>query len=111
MTSRVDYFSLAGGAPAIWERLISGASADEIVAAFGGAGEAEEEVRDLLERLVGEGLIVPAGDATNGNGAEPAAIGSEFEKPVVEKYDDLKDYFLIDPIHEVDATGWPKPAP
>jgi hypothetical protein len=44
----------------------------------------------------------------------PAANGSvektPFEPPRLERYNDMNDYFLLDPIHEVDTAGWPRPA-
>ena len=36
---------------------------------------------------------------------------SAFETPVLEKYTDMAELLLLDPIHDVDATGWPHPAP
>jgi len=35
---------------------------------------------------------------------------SAFAPPVLERYTDMQDYFLLDPIHEVSPEGWPKPA-
>jgi hypothetical protein len=43
-------------------------------------------------------------DATAG---EPAA----FEPPLLEKFTDMEDLLLLDPVHEVDGRGWPHPAP
>jgi len=34
-----------------------------------------------------------------------------FEKPKLQKYDDMQDLLLLDPIHEVDKTGWPSVKP
>ena len=30
-----------------------------------------------------------------------------FEHPTIEKYDDMQELLLLDPIHEVDEDGWP----
>ena len=32
---------------------------------------------------------------------------SIFATPVLNKYSDMQDLLLLDPIHEVDDTGWP----
>ncbi len=32
---------------------------------------------------------------------------SIFTKPILQKFTDMKDFLLVDPIHEVDETGWP----
>ena len=33
-----------------------------------------------------------------------------FEAPVLYTYTDMAELLLLDPIHDVDETGWPKPA-
>ena len=32
---------------------------------------------------------------------------SDFEIPILQKYSDMQDLLLLDPIHEVDEKGWP----
>ncbi len=111
-----SYYSLAGSGPAVWELLGNGASGAEIAAALAGRFEADEEaignaVSALLDQLRESGLIVS--DEEAGEAAPPAVSLSEkapFEAPRLERYTDMKDYFLLDPIHEVDTAGWPRPA-
>jgi len=31
--------------------------------------------------------------------------------PIVEKYTDMQDLLMLDPIHDIDETGWPNKAP
>ena len=111
-----SYYSLAGSGPAAWEALDSGASEAEIVAALATRFDADEvtisgAVSALLGELRESGLIV--GDEGTGE-ATPIMGGSggkaPFEAPRLERYTDMKDYFLLDPIHEVDTAGWPRPA-
>lgn len=110
-----SYYSLAGSGPAIWELLAEGAGEAEIGAALAGRFEAEESeisaaVSALLGQLRENGLIV----ASKEGGPEARAPSSDekapFETPRLERYTDMKDYFLLDPIHEVDPAGWPRPA-
>lgn len=110
-----SYYSLAGSGPAIWELLEGGASEAEIGAALAASFEAEEaEIGAAVSALLGQmqenGLIVAS--EGGGSGAPPARSSekSPFEVPRLERYDDMKDYFLLDPIHEVDTAGWPRPA-
>lgn len=107
-----SYYSLAGGGSFVWSRLVVGASVDEVVAASAveDRPEVHAQVLDLFERLATEGLIAPAPDATAADDGVAESAPARFEKPVLEKYDDLKDYFLIDPIHDVSAVGWPAKA-
>lgn len=109
-----SYYSLSGGAPAIWSLLSAGADEDEVCAAIASAYDVEaesvrESVATLLAELTRHGLVAPI-DERAGDAPALPAVGGAFPAPVFERYDDMKDYFLLDPIHEVDPSGWPKPA-
>lgn len=113
-----SYYSLAGSGPVIWDLLLIGASAAELGAALGARFDADPgviaaAVDDLLVRLRESELIVAAEEAAAGVPVQPLENGSreKFPPPVFERYNDMKDYFLLDPIHEVNpAAGWPNPA-
>jgi hypothetical protein len=34
-------------------------------------------------------------------------VGGSFEPPTLEHYTDMEYFLLLDPIHEVDESGWP----
>ncbi|HEX7245025.1 MAG TPA: PqqD family protein [Solirubrobacterales bacterium] len=111
-----SYYSIAGSGPAIWELLVAGASEAEIgdaLAARHGIepGEVAAEATAFLAELEANGLAV-RGEEGAGNCVAPALKPSAdgYEPPRLEHYTDMKDYFLLDPIHEVDPAGWPKPA-
>lgn len=111
-----SYYSLAGSGPVAWEVLGGGASEAEIRAALASRFEADGEtivaaVSTLLAELQESKLIV----SDEQPGEAPPVVGSmgekiPFEAPRLERYTDMKDYFLLDPIHEVDTAGWPRPA-
>jgi hypothetical protein len=111
-----SYYSLAGSGPAVWELLGRGASEAEVGAALTAQFEADEEtiaraVSALLDELRESRLVVS--DEQAGEAAPPIVGSGEktpFEAPRLERYTDMKDYFLLDPIHEVDNAGWPRPA-
>jgi hypothetical protein len=111
-----SYYSLAGSGPVVWELLGRGVSEAEIGTALAGRFEAEEAeisaaVSALLAQLQENGLIVSeAGTAADPPAAPDAGEKTPFEAPRLERYNDMKDYFLLDPIHEVDTAGWPRPA-
>jgi hypothetical protein len=111
-----SYYSLAGSGPAIWELLAYGVSEAEIGVALAAqfeAGQAEIDaaVTALLDQLRENGLIVSEAEVVT---ERPAVASADekapFEVPRLERYNDMKDYFLLDPIHEVDTAGWPQPA-
>jgi hypothetical protein len=38
---------------------------------------------------------------------ETHAIAGSWSSPVLSIYDDMQDLLLLDPIHDVDESGWP----
>jgi Coenzyme PQQ synthesis protein D (PqqD) len=110
-----NYYSIQGSGSQIWGALVQGVAAgrvaEEVAKAFSiERAEAEAAVSSLSEELEREGLIVPLDD---GEGQEPSpslqlsSNGQVFSAPVVEKYTDMQDLVLLDPVHEVDERGWP----
>ena len=108
-----DYFSLRGSGAFVWEALEAGAGPAAIVGAFVAAGlgtssEIEPGVVALVDQLEAEGLIVRVED----DGPAPAPAlphpgGAFFERPALEKFTDMQDLILLDPVHEVSERGWP----
>jgi hypothetical protein len=112
-----SYYSLTGSGPDIWALAGGGRPAGEVARELAGRhGESEpavmSSVTSLLTELMAEDLLEP-GPAQNGNGAGPPAIelGAGWSAPKLEKYDDMQDFLLVDPIHEVDESGWPSRKP
>ena len=119
-----NYYVLDPIGAEIWSFIERSASVEDIVCALASryeaaAPEIEGAVRGLIERLQGENLIIAAGANGNGAGAisnppnraQPGAR-SPFSTPRLEKFTDMQDLILIDPVHQVDQAGWPhvKPA-
>jgi len=79
----------------------------------GNQEEIENGVNQLIERLQQEYLIIPdEGEPPEHSSSPSTNIHSQggtfvFEEPVLHKYTDMEDLLLLDPIHEVDETGWP----
>ena len=75
----------------------------------------ENGINQLIRQLLQEGLIVPAETPQESQIAHSVTgnvqIKPKFEMPVLHKYTDMEDLLLLDPIHEVDETGWPAKAP
>jgi len=101
-----SYYSLDGSGAAIWQLIESGASVQEIEAAVGVA----EPVVTFVAELATEGLIRPSTDGASGPRAAEASVpmpSGPFEAPRLEKFSDLEDLLLLDPVHDVDPRGWP----
>ena len=115
------YYSLQETATTIWQHVNAGASVNEVVNQLtrmydSGDLDLRPVVGGFMEQLLQEGLIRPAGvdgmaavaaDAD----AEPVEPRQPFALPKLDIYDDLEDLLLLDPIHEVDESGWPVAKP
>jgi hypothetical protein len=79
----------------------------------------EDAVKNFLSELKKEGLIVPEETQEAESSKTPHnhySIGSEMEKinfeaPILSKFTNMQDFLLVDPIHEIDYTEWPKNKP
>lgn len=113
------YYSLRGSACTIWEMLAQQMAVSTVVQSLsqhyiGSPDAIQSGVESLVADLLDEQLLVPTAGATNTTHLPSAPNSGErppFETPVLEKYTDMAELLLLDPIHDVDATGWPHPAP
>jgi hypothetical protein len=113
-----NYFSLDGTGALIWEYIEKTGNwkkTIEILAA-GNAAQAdkiEETVTAFVTKLVEENLVVEGGGENTDaditeleSGLKKAA--ADYAALKVNKYSDMQDLLLLDPIHEVDEKGWPE---
>jgi Coenzyme PQQ synthesis protein D (PqqD) len=110
-----SYYSLDRVGGEVWSLLEASLAVEDIVAELGRRYEATENdirqgVNDLLQRLLAEELLRPCDDAepVRAFSMEPApAKRPPFNTPKLEKFTDMQDLILLDPVHEVDSRGWP----
>jgi len=111
-----NYYSMQGVGEWIWSRLVAGETTDHIAQHVTRHYECDQPlalraVDRLVAELLAEGLIVPTSGA--GAEAESAASGAgtvpraDFHEPVLNKYTDMQNLLMVDPIHEVTEQGWP----
>lgn len=112
---RGNYFSLQGTACVIWECLEQGASLEETTAELASRYDhppdlVHAEVLRLVSELR-ENEIIRSDDSAQPQPLAPPACEPKlpFEAPVLQKFTDMRDLILLDPIHEVDEGGWPNP--
>jgi hypothetical protein len=110
------YYSLQGSGAEIWNALAEGADRDGILATVAQAYAGESAaigtaVDDFLSALEAEGLIAVASPNGTAPAPLPKARGeTPFAPPRLEKYTDMQDIILLDPVHNVDDRGWPHAA-
>jgi len=111
-----NYYSLQGSAPLIWELIDRGSSLEAIGDLLverhnGDADVIRRSVQDLVDELVAESLLVPLSGAPRPSSAKSSGVldlDAPFVLPVLERYTDMQELLLLDPIHDVDETGWPR---
>lgn len=116
-----NYYSMVNEAAKIFSLIEKGSAQNEIIREIMQKyeGNIENTVNQFIAGLQEEGLIVSLekiiDDNTPKNASEtqtqPASQKPVFATPVLDRYSDMQDLILLDPVHEVDESGWPNPKP
>jgi hypothetical protein len=109
-----NYYSLNGTGAQIWKELESSGIAEAVAAALVARYEAPETtirhaVESFIRQLEEQGLIIGAESvAADARAVQPPVESrAMFELPVLSVFSDMQDLLLLDPIHDVDESGWP----
>jgi hypothetical protein len=107
------YYSADKVGAAIWDLLARGFAlrkvAELTVERFDDPPEnIHQAVEDFAQKLLAEQLIVvdPQPPPDPPRPTSPATR-IPFQDPVLQRFDDMRDLLLADPIHDVDESGWP----
>lgn len=116
-----NYYSIEWPGTVIWDLICESGDADGINQAFQKADETkrneiEKAFDGFLKTLVEEELLVADEKSSPVPFEVDKQTAEEFKKAVekldklsLNKYSDMKDMLLLDPIHDVDEKGWPEP--
>jgi hypothetical protein len=108
------YYSVDGAGSDIWNLAAAGQPQAQIAATIAERYGADSEhvsrcVAALIDRLVDEELLVMAEGGEEV--VELPAVDTKFREPELNKYTDMQEFMLVDPLHDVDpAVGWPHAA-
>jgi hypothetical protein len=118
------YYSIVDVGADVWNYIEKGVPVGEIMPLIletydCSQGGEENAVHSFINQLQQEGLVIPIDDKSADslfpqNWREKITTKENkaaFNAPVLNKYTDMQDLLLLDPIHEVDATGWPSIKP
>jgi hypothetical protein len=116
-----NYYSFDGIGPAIWELITLSVPLPELIRRLSETFQLPDEAivgmtKPFIEELVENDLII-ADSMENMKELMPEKLeffrehcsGHTARKPVFHRYSDMRDILLLDPIHDVDAVGWPEP--
>jgi Coenzyme PQQ synthesis protein D (PqqD) len=103
------YYSLDGVGAEIWALLSEDTAPTEIANRLSerhgtDPAAATAVVNQLLRELCDESLVVGSPPV---NGTLPPGALEGIAAPELRKYTDMEDFLLVDPVHDVDDTGWP----
>jgi hypothetical protein len=107
------YYSLRGSACEIWLSLKFPTSIRQILGVVlekyeGNIDEIDAHIHQFINRLMSMNLIktsniIPQVKSTSSH----LSIKSTFLPPEIDIFSDMQDILLLDPVHDVDETGWP----
>jgi hypothetical protein len=109
------YYSLQGSAAACWDAIVGTATEDTVAELLAGRyavplDSARVDVGRFIAELATEALIVRETGAAPrplDGAASRGDTREAYSPPILRKYEDMRDLLLLDPIHDVDAAGWP----
>ena len=115
-----NYYSLRGTGATVWSLVSESGpvSSRDVAGALSHRftterAEIEAGVERFLAELSDEGLV--ANGETETTQSQPPALASvpdaprvAFDAPTLERYTDMQDLVLLDPVHQVDQAGWPR---
>lgn len=116
-----NYYSIEWPGTFIWDLLAETGDINGIKKAFISANSEKESEVDkaysqFIDLLFEEELVVAveSAEATsltidNNSKEEFGKASSKLDKLTLNKYSDMQDMLLLDPIHDVDEKGWPEP--
>jgi hypothetical protein len=99
------YYSIRGSGTSIWQLLIAGNATSSIEALLIEKYGNASGLVTFVERLVEEGLLSSADSSSEC--LLHLSLPDSYESPQLERYEEMKNLLLLDPIHEVDEQGWP----
>ena len=111
-----NYYSIEWPGTFIWEYLAEGGKVENILNKEPRLEANKKLIQHFVNILLQEGLLmevtdesVKPADLTDDQKAEISKLADNFKMPEINKYSDMQEMLLLDPIHDVDEKGWPEP--
>jgi hypothetical protein len=113
------YYNLDGSAAQIWLGLKVNRTVEEIGSALAAATGGDvtsitQQVQAFIDSMLAEGLIAnDAADARSETSIETSietwapVLSGAFVAPEFQRFDNLRELLLMDPVHDAGEEGWP----
>jgi hypothetical protein len=109
------YYNLDGSAAQIWLGLKVNRTVEEIGSALAAATGGDvtsitQQVRAFVDSMLAEGLIANgAADTGSETSITPwtPVLSGAFVAPEFQRFDNLRELLLMDPVHDAGEEGWP----
>lgn len=106
------YYNLNESAAQIWRMIEFGYSKDEIIQGITKISQNLDKdnvflIEEFIKKLEEEELIIENKIDIDRKPKEFPISELKFEVPTYQKFDDMQEMLLLDPIHEVSEAGWP----
>lgn len=112
------YYSTVGSGGLVWQMIVNGNSLDDCIQVCQDQYQCDSQeqvavsVESFISDLIKENLILDINDQPQQELVSSdlvVEVRGEFVAPELHKYSDMQELLLLDPIHDVDDSGWPHP--
>ena len=105
------YYNLDGSAAQIWLGLRANRTVEEIGHALAAATSGDvtsitQQVQAFVDSMLAEGLIANGTEDARAESWTPVLSGA-FAAPEFQRFDNLRELLLMDPVHDAGEEGWP----
>ena len=111
-----SYYTCLDASTVAWEALTSGLDAGQVATKLSSIysvdpADAERDVQNFIADLLQEEMLTARDASSDASAFEAAGSNGtslgEYQPLRFEKYTDLADLILLDPVHDVSDAGWP----
>jgi hypothetical protein len=108
------YFSMRATAGEIWQMLAANVALDAVIARYQENSPSPEntlaaEIQAFVSELLANNLLQLAEAPGTERSVQSAIVVQRkpYTKPQLEKFEDMADLIMLDPVHDVSDAGWP----
>lgn len=104
------YYSIKNIGAYVWNGLIAYNSPQQITKALqenyhNGSPDIQSDIDQFLKQLIEEGLLKESSQPLANDVIKSPIVS--YQPPTIDVYSDMQEILLLDPVHDVDESGWP----